>query len=178
VWNDWGKNLQIGTELYSNEVYNVRFEDCKLIHSSGHALTIWLVDNAKLHDIGFQNTLVEYDDYMLRGGVQNFDSDIYTCAYNADYAGNLVNFTVSWHHEYSMVDSYEKLGNVNGVSIENLQLYSVQKPIFKFVGASSTSMIENVIFKDVYWNGEQMSSEFFERQTVKNEFAKNIVYIN
>ena len=178
VWNDWGKNLQIGTELYSNEVKNIRFEDCKLIHSSGRALTIWLVDNAKLHDISFKNTLVEYDDYMLRSDIQNFDSDIYTCDYNADYGGNLVNFTVSWHHEYSLAESCEELGNINGVNIENLQLYSVQKPLFKFVGASSTSMIENVTFRNVYWNGEQISKEFFERQTDKNEFVKNVLLEN
>jgi len=113
---------------------------------------------------------------MGRGGIQNCDSDLYTCEYDADYAGALVNFTVSWHHEYSMVDSSEALGRVNGVSIENLQLYSVQKPIFKFLGASSTSMIENVVLKDVYWNGEEISCAFFDKQTVKNEFVKDIVY--
>ena len=175
VWNDWGKNLQIGTELYSNEVKNIIFEDCKLIHTSGRALAMWLVDNAMVHDISFKDTLVEYDDYMLRGNIQNFDSDIYTCEYNADYGGYLVNFTVSWHHEYSLAESVDALGNINGVSIENLQLYSVQKPIFKFVGASPTSMIENVIFKGVYWNGEPITSELFERQTDKNEFVSNVI---
>ena len=64
------------------------------------------------------------------------------------------------------------------MSIENLQLYSVQKTVFKFVGASSRSMIKNVIFKDVYWNGEKISGEFFDRQTEKNEFVKNILLTN
>jgi len=68
-----------------------------------------------------------------------------------------------------------RLGNIHGVRIENLQLYSVQKPTFKFVGASPTSMIENVVLRKVYWNGEPISGEFFERQTEKNAFVENVL---
>lgn len=174
VWNDWGKNLQIGTETLSNEIKNVTFENCKLIHTTGMALTMWVVDNAFVHDVTFKNIAVEYDEYMLKGAIQNSDSDVYTDSYDTNYAGFLVNFRLSWYFEYSMVKTAEELGRISGVKIEDLRLYAVQKPKFGFYGASKTSKCENIELKDVYWNDEKISVEFFERQCEKNEFAENI----
>ena len=175
VWNDWGKNLQIGTETYSNEIKNVRFEDNKLIHTSGLALTMWIVDNARVSDILFKDTLVEYDDYMPKLKLQTSDADVYTDDYAPSFGGKLVSFNISKHFEYSLIKSEEELGNINGVKIEDLQLYSVQKPIFAFAGDNENSKCENVTLDGVYWNGEQISRELFEKQTEKNEFTSNIV---
>ena len=177
VWNDWGKNLQVGTETYGKEVCGVRFENCKLIHTTGNALTVLLVDNAKIHDITFKNTLVEYDGYMLKPAIQNKDSDVYADSYNAEYSGYLINFTIMKHFEYSLIKTVEELGSVNGVNVENLQLYSVQKPNFLLWGDNPNSQTENVVFKGLYWNGEPISKELFEKQTEKNEFVKNIKLI-
>ena len=99
VWNDWGKNLQVGTETHSREITNVRFEDCRLIHTSGKAVTVWLVDDARIHDITFQGTVVEYDDMMPRPIIQGSDDDTYAFEPDPDYGGRLVDFVVSWHHE-------------------------------------------------------------------------------
>lgn len=174
VWNDWGKNLQVGTETYSNEIANIRFADCKLIHSSGNALTIWLVDNARVHHIVFCNTVVEYDDYMMKLAIQNKDSDVYSYEYNADFGGRLVSFKISWHHEYSLISSPEELGSVSNVKVQNLQLYAVQKPVFQFGGFTPGSLVENVEFDGVYWNGEPISRTLFEKQSEKNEFVGEI----
>ena len=174
VWNDWGKNLQVGTETLSREIKNVRFEDCKLIHTTGNTVTIWLVDDAKIHDIVFKDTLVEYDEHFLKGSIQNADPDVYVNEYDADFGGALVNFVISWHHEYSLVKSPEELGNINGVKVQNLQLFAVQKPSFRFSGFTPNSRVENVEFDGVYWNGEAVSQELFERQVVKNEFVGDV----
>ena len=173
VWNDWGKNLQVGTETHANEITNVRFEDCKLIHSSGKALTIWLVDDARIHDVTFENTLVEYDDYMIPMTIQKADDDPFVNSYDADYGGNLVEFKISWHHEYSLV-AEDALGRISAVTVRDLKLFSVQKPVFKFIGYAENSGIEHVDFDGVYWNGEPISAALFEAQTVKNAFVKSI----
>lgn len=174
VWNDWGKNLQVGTETLSREIKNVRFENCKLTHTTGNALTIWLVDDAKIHDIVFKDTLVEYDEIFQKGSIQNADPDVYVNRYDANFGGALVNFAISWHHEYSLVKSPEELGNINGVKVENLQLYALQKPSFGFSGFTPNSRVENVEFDGVYWNGEAISQDLFARQVVKNEFTGDI----
>ena len=177
VWNDWGKNLQVGTETFAKEIKNIRFEDCKLIHTTGMAVTMWLVDNAKIHDVLFQNIVVEYDDYMIKNAIQGKDSDLYVDSYMPDYGGMLVHFAVSKHFEYSLIKTEEELGNINGVKVENLLLYSVQKPYFAFIGDNPNSKCENITLEKIYWNEELISQSLFERQTTKNEFAENITLI-
>lgn len=178
VWNDWGKNLQIGTETFAREITNVRFRNCKLIHTTGQAITIWLVDNAKIHNVEFSNIDVEYDDYMMKCGYQSSDSEKYTDIYNPDYGGNLIYFAVSKHFEYSLIKTEEELGEIDGVKISDVRLYSVQKPDFAFFGDNPNSRCKNVELKGIYWNGELISQELFKKQTEKNDFAANIVLIN
>jgi hypothetical protein len=175
VWNDWGKCLQIGTETFSKEIKNVRFEDCKLIHTTAVVLAIWLVDNAKIHDITFENTVVEYDDYFLKLAIQNKDEDIYSDEYQAENSGELVYFEVCKHFEYSLIKNEEELGNINGVKIENVHLYSVQKPHFAFFGDNENSLCENIELSNIYWNGEPITAEFFDRQMIQNKFTRNII---
>lgn len=176
VWNDWGKCLQVGTETYAKEIKNVRFEHCKLIHMTAMGLAIWLVDNAKIHDVVYQDVLVEYDDYMPKCILQSKDSDVFEDDYDCEQAGRLLQFSVSKHFEYSLIKSEEELGEINGVRVENLRLYSVQKPRFAFVGDNPNSLCQNVTLQGIFWNGEQINSAFFEKQTVKNEFVKNIIF--
>ncbi len=177
VWNDWGKNLQVGTETYSNEITSIRFEDCKLIHTSGYALTIWLVDNARVHDVAFVRTLVEYDDPMHKMREQSNDAQIYIDDYDPSRTGTLVRFAVNWHFEYSLIKSAAELGSVRNVRIEDLQLYALQKPKFVFRGASDRSPCADVTLDGVYWNGEPIPKALFERQTEANEFVSGLQLI-
>ena len=174
VWNDWGKNLQVGTETHSREITNVRFEDCKLIHTSGKAVTVWLVDDARIHDVTFEGVAVEYDDLMPRPIIQGSDDDGYAFEPDPAYGGRLVDFVVSWHHEYSLVPR-EALGSVNGVTVRDLQLFAAQKPAFRFLGHSQESLVENVVLEGLLWNGEPVSEDLFLRQTEKNEFVRNVI---
>ena len=176
VWNDWGKNLQVGTETFAKHVKNVVFEDCKLIHTSGLGITIWLVDNAVVSEIIFKNIDVEYDDYLLKNSIQNKDEDLYFDDYNPDYAGSLVYFEISKHFEYSLIKTEEELGKVDGVVVDGLNLYSVQKPIFSIYGYSMKSPVKNIVFKNVYWNDEKLGKEIFNKNLNKNKFAIDIDY--
>ena len=178
VWNDWGKNLQVGTETFAKEIKNVRFENCKLIHTTGQAITIWLVDNAKIHDVEFCDIFVEYDDYMMKNSIQKNDADIYTDTYDADHGGDLINFFVHKHFEYSLIKKEEELGEITGVRLRNVRLYSVQKPCFTFIGDNPNSMCKNIQLEGIYWNDELISRELFEKQTIKNEFVKDVILVN
>jgi hypothetical protein len=83
---------------------------------------------------------------------------------------------ISRHPAFSMIQSEEELGSISGVSVENIRLYGIQKPRFLFQGCGSNSLCENIELNGIYWNGEPISNELFERQTEKNEFVKNIIY--
>ena len=177
IWNDWGKNLQVGTETYAKEIKNIRFEDCKLIHTTAICLGIWLVDNAKIHDVTFKNMLVEYDDYNVQLRTQNKDSDVYETEYAPDESPWLIYFDVSKHFEYSIIKREEDLGEIKGVKVDNVRLYSVQKPRFSFNGNNENSLVQNVLVSNVYWNGEPITKGFFDKQTQKNEFTKDVDFI-
>ena len=177
VWNDWSKNLQVGTETFSKEIKNVRFEDCKLIHTTAICLAIWLVDNAKIHDITFKDIAVEFDDYNFNMETQRKNADIYENNYDLNSYASLVHFEISYHGEYSLIQKEEELGEINGVNIENLRFYSVQKPKFEFLGANGNSLVQNVRFNKVFWNDEPISNALFEKSVYKNDFVKDVKYI-
>ena len=174
VWNDWSKNIQIGTETYAEEIKNICFEDCKLIHTTGRAIAIWLVDQAKIHDVIFRNVLVEYDSHLMRKTYQQDCEDTFISKYEPDFGGHLIHFMISHHPTFSMIRTKEELGSISGVRLENVCLYGIQKPCFLFQGDNPNSLCENIELKALYWNGEPISKALFERQTEKNEYAKNI----
>lgn len=176
VWNDWGKNLQIGTETYAEEIANIRFENCKLIHTTFFALAIWLVDNAKIHDALFKDITVEADGRASGSAYQNSDAETFGFSYDPHRIGTLVRYEISKNFEYSLIKTEAELGRIDGVRVENLRFYSAQKPIFEFFGDNPNSTCSNLIFDGIFWNGEPISRELFEKQTRKNEFVKNIVF--
>lgn len=174
IWNDWGKSLQLGTETFAKEIFNINFKNCKVIHSMGMALTIWLVDNAFIHDVNFENITVEYDEHMKPMTLQSYDDQKYEYKFDRSFGGRLVDVSISKHFEYSLIQKEEDLGRIDGVNIKNVKLYSMQKPLFHFNGYNMDSSVKNVTLSKIYWNDEPLSNDLFERQTVKNEFAQNI----
>ncbi|MCX6223927.1 MAG: glycosyl hydrolase family 28 protein [Bacteroidia bacterium] len=60
-WNSiWGNAIEIGFELYSNEVKNIRFENIDIIHvEDGATLSIHNAGQALVHDVVFENIRVE-----------------------------------------------------------------------------------------------------------------------
>ncbi|NJO68016.1 MAG: hypothetical protein HC830_00935 [Bacteroidetes bacterium] len=60
-WNSiWGNAVEIGFELYSNEVKNIRFENIDIIHvEDGAAMSIHNAGQAHVHHVVFENIRVE-----------------------------------------------------------------------------------------------------------------------
>ena len=177
VWNDWGKNLQVGTETFAKEIKGIVFEDCKLIHLTGIAMAMWLVDNAHISDVTFRSITVENDDYLLKQCIQGSDSQVYSDTYDTDHGGCLANFAISQHFEYSLIKTREELGKISGVTLEDIHLHSMQKPLFYFFGENPNSPCENITVKNVYWNGERIHEDLFYRQCAAHEFTSGIKYI-
>lgn len=177
IWNDWGKGLQVGTETYSEEIADVRFENCKIIHVSIGPMFIWLVDCARVHDVLFQNIDTEYDDYNRVECIQRRDGEAYNYTYDADYTPPFVMFCIEKHFEYSMIQREEELGCIRGVRLKNIRCFARQKPVFAFAGYSEKSNIENVIVDGVFWNGERISEELFKRCANINGFCSDIRFL-
>ncbi len=60
-WNSiWGNAIEIGFELYSNEVKNIRFENIDVIHvEDGATMSIHNAGQAHVHNVVFENIRVE-----------------------------------------------------------------------------------------------------------------------
>jgi hypothetical protein len=60
-WNSiWGNAVEIGFELYSNEVKNIRFENIDIIHvEDGATMSIHNAGQAHVHNVVFENIRVE-----------------------------------------------------------------------------------------------------------------------
>ena len=60
IWNDWGKALEIGAETMADEITDIHFKDCDLIHLTTAAIDCMNVDYADVHDVTFSNIWMEY----------------------------------------------------------------------------------------------------------------------
>ena len=85
LWNaEPGNALEIGYELRCNEVSDVVFEDCDIIHceyegnQSGGVLTIHNADRAKVHNVRYENIRIEDAQEKL------VDIKILDCKYSLD----------------------------------------------------------------------------------------------
>ena len=155
LWNDWGKCLEIGAETRAEEICDIVFEDCRVIHVTGSVLDCMNVDWADVHDVTWRNIDVEFDDEILTPLIQKSDDAVYA-NYNPDYAPVLILAEIVFHHEFS--DGGQKRGRVRNLRFEEIRLTGRQKPRIWFVGYDETHKCENIAIAGLYHNGERLQS--------------------
>lgn len=170
IWNDWGKCLEIGAETRAEEIFDITFENCNIIHVSASVLDSFNIDYAFVHDITYKNISVEYDEIIPELILQKSDKDVYEIT-NPDYAPDLISVVTAYHYEYSAGGS--RRGKTENVNFENIRLYSRQKPTFNFEGFDETHLTKDIFIKNIYWNN-RLLTELSDVKT--NQFTKNIVY--
>lgn len=173
IWNDWGKCLEIGAETRAEEICDVVFENCNIIHVNSSVLDCLNVDYADVHDITFKNIQVEYDDIIPASLLQKNDSEIYVNP-DIDYSPNLLSSSVVFHHEYSAGGN--RRGINRNITFENIYLFGRHKPKMLFEGFDESHKTKDITIKNLYLNGELIRS-FNEVELYKNEFTENIKLI-
>lgn len=169
IWNDWGKCLEIGAETRAEEICDVVFEKCNIIHVTGSALDCMNVDYADVHDIIYRDISVEYDEEIPTPLIQTSDSHKYESA-NPDFAPDVIRVEVMFHHEYSAGGT--RRGRNRDLTFENIRLYGRQKPSFSFMGHSKEANVSDVTVKDFYYNGKKLCDG--EYTISANEYCENI----
>ncbi len=172
IWNDWGKSLEIGAETRAEEISNIVFKNCNIIHVTGHVLDCSNVDYADVHDVVYKNINIEYDDVIPIGVIQNKDSETYQNT-NLDYAPDLIHIVSSFHHEYSAGGT--RRGINRNMLFSNIHLFGRQKPTLYFKGYDDTHQTKDILIENLYWNQELLKN-FDENQFVTGEFTQNICY--
>ena len=173
IWSDWGKCLEIGAETRAEEISDIVFENCDIVHVSCEVLDCLNVDYADVHDIVYQNINIEYDDIIPEPLIQKSDEDAYENIAK-DYSPNLIDVVVSFHKEYS--GNGARRGRNRDISFKNIRLYGRHFPKLHFAGFDETYKTENVTIENLYWNDKPVKN-FTSDTFMQENFTENIQLI-
>ena len=170
IWNDWGKCLEIGAETRAEEICNITFRSCDLIHLTGAALDCMNVDYADVHDVTFSSIRIEADEVIPKPLIQKNDAERYVNT-DTQYMPLTACAEVVYHHEYSV--GGDRRGKNRDIRFESIHVLSDKLPRFFFQGYDEAHKTENVLISNFYLNGK-LIAELPESNWKIGEFAKNI----
>ncbi len=173
IWNDWGKSFEIGAETKAEEIYDVVFEDCDVIHTMSTVLDCMNVDYADVHDITWRNIRIELDETVPKPKIQLSDSDTYVAG-NECYTPNIITTEVVYHPEYS--EGGARRGRNRELLFENIHIVGSLKPRFYICGYSENADCKSITIKDIYLNGKKLISPN-EYELIIGQFCANIKYV-
>lgn len=173
IWNDWGKCLEIGAETRAEEISNIRFENCDIIHVTGNVLDCSNVDYANVHDIYYENINIEYDDIIPASFIQRNDSHKYSDEMlDATAAPNLISSEVVFHSEYSA--GGKRRGKNHDITFRNIRLSGNQEINIYACGFDEIHKSSDITIDGLYRNGKKINS-FDECNFRCNEFCERII---
>ena len=171
VWNDWGKSLEIGAETKAEEIFDITFRNCDVIHVTGKVLDCMNVDYADVHDVTFEDIRIECDEVIPKPLIQRSNAQVYENV-DPDYMPETVCAEVIHHHEYSA--GSDRRGKNRRMTFKNVHLYGSHAPTAKFVGYDESHKTEDILLSDFYWNDKRVTAD--EIGWDVREFAENIRY--
>ena len=173
LWNDWGKCLEIGAETRAEEICDIVFSDCQVIHATGPVLDCANVDYADVHHVIYRDIDVEFDDPVPAPVLQRTDDQRYESP-DSDYSPRLINVYVQFHHEYSAGGA--RRGKNRLIRFENIRLYGRQKPRLACTGFDPEHGVTDITVKGCYVNDVPLTQIPYE--FVTNEFTDNILVVD
>ena len=171
IWNDWGKALEIGAETRAEEMHDITFRNCDIIHTTGPVLDILNVDYAHVHNVSFQNINVEYDDENLSPLLQTKDGEEYINP-DPEKIPLLIKAETYFHKEYSAGGT--RRGKIDHITFENIHLFGKKPPKLKFAGYDEDHKTRDIVIRDLYHNGKKVDS-LPEENFVLGDFTENIL---
>ncbi len=154
VWNDWGKALEIGAETRAEEICNVTYQNCDIIHLTSNALDCMNVDYADVHDVTFSNVRIEADELIPEPKLQGTDAERYVNT-NTQFMPTTICAEIVYHSEYSA--GGDRRGKNRNIRFENIQLLSDKLPRFSFQGYDEAHKTENILISNFCWNGKVLT---------------------
>lgn len=172
IWNDWGKCLEIGAETRAEEIYDIVFEDCDVIHTCGTVLDCCNVDYADVHDVTYRHIRVEMDEVVPPPRIQNLD-DVPYGEIVPGYTPALIGVDVLFHHEYSAGGT--RRGKNHALLFEDLFVYGNGIVQMFFGGYSDVYSCSDIVIRRIYQNGVLLTEPDSYRLTV-GAHCSNILY--
>lgn len=120
LWCDWGRAMEIGAETVADEIKNIRFEDCDIIHSAHICMDVQNGDRAKIHDVAFYDIRAEYSRYALQPVLQETDE----MTYHAGRAGEYLPYLFFAHVYHGFYSKDTAFGENYDISFTDIRVLS------------------------------------------------------
>jgi hypothetical protein len=177
-WNSiWGNAVEVGFELYSNEVKNIRFENIDIIHvEDGAALSIHNAGQAHVHHVTFENIRIEDSRQKL------FDVAIFFSQWGPD--GIREKEFVEKNYLHGAWDGVQKIpvgkedyhkqfrGKISHIVFKDIQVVDGQLPFSVFHGFDQERNIDGVVIENLTWQGRRITN--IESAKLRLTHTKNL----
>ena len=160
IWTDLAQSCEVGYETNKGnwphaEIKDITFKDITVLHNFHKpVISIHNADDAEVHDIRFQNIVVE-DASMGEGDAGDNDQ--------------LIDIGIM----PSMWSSTVERGHIRDILIDNVSVLAGKKPSVRITGYDGTHLVENVSIRGLKYEGQAITSlDALDFET--NDFAKGI----
>ena len=173
-WNSiWGNAIEVGFELYSNEVKNIRFENIDIIHvEDGAAMSIHNAGPAHVHDVVFENIRIEDADQKL------FDVAIFFSQWSPD--GIRDDEFIKKNYLHGAWDGVQKIpkgketyhrqfrGTVSNVIFKDIQIVGGLLPFSVFHGYDAEKNVSGITIENLTYLGRKLTSQYEAKIRTQN----------
>jgi hypothetical protein len=163
-WNSiWGNAVEVGFELFSNEVKNIRFENIDIIHvEDGAAMSIHNAGPSHVHDVVFENIRVEDADQKL------IDVAIFLSQYSPD--GNRDPEYMKNNYLHGAWDGVQKIpegkedfhrqfrGSISHIVFKNIKVVGGLMPFSVFHGFDDEKNISGITIENLTYLGHRLTT--------------------
>ena len=148
LWNDWGQALEIGAETVADEIRNVTYDSCYILHYTFNAMDIQNTDKGYVHDIHYSNIYVEDPIYL--------NAALCGERMSPDGFGGLINIVIT----KSLWSTDESYGRVSDVTYENIYYTGAKDTRISFSGYADGADIKNIHIKDCHIGGKKINKSY------------------
>jgi Glycosyl hydrolases family 28 len=178
-WNSiWGNGIEIGFELYSAEVKNIRFENIDVIHvEDGATFSIHNAGQAHVHDVVFDNIRVEDSRQKL------FDVAIFFSQWGPD--GNRDPEFTKKYYLNGAWDGVQRIpegteayhskfrGTVSDIVFKDIQVVGGLLPFSVFHGFDATKNVSGVRIENLTYMGKRLTDT--ESAKIRQQNTKDLI---
>lgn len=177
-WNSiWGNAIEIGFELYSNEVKNIRFENIDVIHvEDGATMSIHNAGQAHVHNVTFENIRVEDSRQKL------FDVAIFFSQWGPD--GIRDPEFIKTNYLFGAWDGVQKIptgkeayhsqfrGKISNIEFKDIQVVGGLLPFSVFHGFDREKNVSGITIENLTYMGKKLTTT--ENAKIRQQNTENL----
>ena len=169
IWCDWGRPLEVGAETQADEIHDLVFEDCDLIHNiCGSVMSVQNSDRALCRDILYRDIRVELDDHPGRPVIVKSPDE----PWEKPYDGHLPAL-IHMQNSIGYVSADEERGRIDDVRFEKISVTAPKMPQSRIRGFDAEHLVQRVSISGLTLNGEPVTD--LESAGIRtNEFTGDI----